>query len=252
MKILPLASGSTGNALLVQENDTSILIDAGIGPRILKQRLASSGVALNDIRACLLTHEHSDHTQALARVTFPKSIKMVANAETWLAVEQQLDTSVYDFYELPVGNLINLGDLSVQSLPISHDGVNPVAYLVHAKSGKSFLYATDFGIMPKWFPHALKLADYVFIEANHDRQMLITGPYPSHLKRRVASPYGHLSNDQTAQILSKYLTPKTKKIYLGHLSQTNNTPQLALRTVSTALLNQGFDLNRLEIEAAAP
>lgn len=253
MEIYPLASGSTGNALLVRENDTSILIDAGVGPRTLNKRLACEGTSLKDIRACLLTHEHTDHIVALSRVTFPKNIKMITNKETWAAVNRQINYgSQFEFHELPVGNLINLGDLSVQSLPVSHDGVNPVAYIIHGSKGESFLYATDFGIMPQWLPHALKIADYVFIESNHDSQMLLEGPYPAYLKQRVAGPLGHMSNRQTAEVLASHLSVKTKKIFLGHLSQTNNTPQLALKTTGQALAARGFDLQTLEIVTAAP
>ncbi len=253
MQVYPLASGSTGNACLVRENHTAILIDAGIGPRLLNQRMKPFGTCLKELQACFFTHEHSDHIKALSTVTFPKDVTMVSNRQTWSAINRQIPKAQdYVYRPLDIGDMMTIGDLAVQSLPVSHDGVAPVGYLIHSRSGECLLYATDMGIPAPWLPQALTMADYVVLESNHDVQMLQHGPYPWYLKQRVASQVGHLSNLQTGTLLAEYLTTKTKELYLAHLSQTNNTPQLALETVRQCLATSGHDVQQLRIHAAAP
>jgi phosphoribosyl 1,2-cyclic phosphodiesterase len=253
MEIFPLASGSTGNACLVRENHTAILIDAGIGPRLLNQRMRPHGVCLADLQACFFTHEHSDHVRALSTVTFPKTLTMISNRETWSAIHRQIPLAgAYPFQNLDIGEMMTIGDLAIQSLPVSHDGVSPVGYLIHSKQGECLLYATDMGVPAPWLPQAIAMADYVVLESNHDVQMLQHGPYPWYLKQRVASNQGHLSNVQAGSLLAEYLTPKTKQLYLAHLSKTNNTPTIALETVCNCLSKNGIDMNRLQIMAAAP
>lgn len=253
MEIFPLASGSTGNACLVRENHSVILIDAGIGPRLLSQRMRNYGVGLADLQACFFTHEHSDHIRALSTVTFPKTLNMYSNHETWSAIQKQIPLAeAYPFQNIDVGDMVTVGDLAIQSLPVSHDGVSPVGYMIHSRQGECLLYATDMGIPAPWLPQAITMADYVVLESNHDLQMLQYGPYPWYLKQRVASNLGHLSNVQTGSLLAEYLTPRTKQLVLAHLSTTNNTPQIALETVCTCLTKNGIDMNRLQIFTAAP
>lgn len=253
MIFYPLASGSTGNACLIVENDTAILIDAGIGPRIMAKRMLPFGIGLADLSACFLTHEHSDHVHALSTVTFPKTLPLVSNIATWEAVCQQIpQAEEHPFRQLATQAVISIGDLTLQSLPTSHDGVESVGYLVYGKNGESLLFVTDLGVPSSWLPEALKIADHVVLEANHDIEMLKTGPYPWFLKQRVAGELGHLSNLQTGMILSENLTSRTQSLVLAHLSRTNNRPELAVRTVREMLATSNTNLEHLRIMAALP
>ncbi len=253
MIFYPLASGSTGNACLIVENTTAILIDAGIGPRIMAKRMQPFGIGLADLSACFLTHEHSDHIHALSTVTFPKTLPLVSNTATWQAVCRQIPLAEqHPFRQLATQDLISIGDLTLQSLPTSHDGVESVGYLVYGKNGDCLLFVTDLGVPSAWLPQAIKMADHVVLEANHDLEMLKSGPYPWYLKQRVAGKQGHLSNLQTAEILAENLTSRTQDLVLAHLSRTNNRPELAVRTVREMLIRSDANLQQLRIVAAAP
>ena len=230
-----LASGSDGNSTLVVSGSTAILIDAGLGPRVLRKALRSLGYDYSDLAACLLTHEHSDHIAGLERGSYP-SLPLVANRLTHLSAEEIYPTlRRYQWIDLPLGAACQIGEITAESFATSHDAACSVGYRLTA-GDRVLIYATDLGLSSSVLDDSLGEADYLVIEANHDETMLRTGPYPDYLKKRVASKRGHLSNRQTATLLAHHLTPKTRWCALAHLSRINNTPCIALQTVASALI----------------
>ena len=237
MQVHVLASGSDGNSTVVTEGNTAILIDAGLGPRQLKTRLAPLGIALADVEACFLTHEHTDHISGMRRHSYPK-VQLIGNLPTLTEVcEVPFIGTRYPCCEQRIGATITVGSLSVTSFSVSHDSAASVGYIVRSPSAQ-LVYATDLGVASSELHAALTEADYVVLEANHDMDMLRTGPYPYNLKRRVAGRKGHLANDQTAALLVSCLSERTKWLALAHLSRTNNTPKIALQTIEQSLIGR--------------
>jgi phosphoribosyl 1,2-cyclic phosphodiesterase len=235
MKVHILGSGSDGNATLVIDGDTVLLFDIGVGPRVLKQLLGRVDIKKEDISACFITHEHSDHISGLKNCSFP-DLPVYASAATAYAAQSLYPViTKYSWRAQKIGTSVQVGSFSVQSFSTSHDSAASVAYMVESESGKRLLYCTDLGIGSPELQQAISVADYIILESNHCPDMLQTGPYPRFLKKRVHSKRGHLSNQQTAEILKNSLSKRTSWITLAHLSRTNNLPKLALETTSLAL-----------------
>lgn len=237
MQIHLLASGSDGNSALVVSGNTAIMIDAGLGPRQLAQRLRKLDMDVSDIRACFLTHEHSDHIGGMRRKSFPH-IPLFANAETAQAAQWELPEAQAQEWQIqPLGCVCQVEGLAIESISVSHDAASSVAYRI-SDGQQTLLYATDLGVPSEPLKAAIAEADYVVIESNHDELLLQTGPYPYYLKRRVAGKQGHLSNNQAASLLVASLSARTQWLALAHLSRTNNRPHVALKTVSDALVTR--------------
>jgi len=249
MRVHLLGSGSDGNSTLIISGDTAILIDAGLGSRQLKQRLNSVGLSLRDITACLITHEHIDHVRGLQTKNFPDVPIFTAPPTCQAIAWQYRDTQRFTWVAQPVGVACQIGDFTIENFATSHDAISSVGYIIHAEHS-TLLYATDLGVSDDDLSQAITLADYVIVESNHDVEMLRSGPYPWHLKQRVASSKGHLSNYQTANLLASSLNGRTRWVALAHLSRTNNLPPLALQTVSESLTNLQDLHPRLSLHAA--
>lgn len=230
-----LASGSSGNALLVRTDQTALLLDAGIGPRTLERSLAAEGVALADLTAIAITHEHTDHVRALPRL-LQRETATFATAGTARSLDLPSRNNT-----IAIGDTVEIHHLSVRSIPTSHDAAEPCAYIIEHAEAK-LVYLTDLGVPDPTHAAALRGASLVVVEANHDAAMLQQGPYPPHLKRRVASALGHLSNDATAALMTEAFAglPSLPTIWLAHLSETNNRPEIAVQTVSRALRERGL------------
>lgn len=234
-----LGSGSSGNALLVDADGTALLVDCGIGARALTAGLRAADRPLSTIDAVLLTHEHADHVRALPQVARAK-LPIVATGGTALAAELARDRREV----APCGRPIAIGALTVTPLAVSHDAAEPCAFHIESPSG-SLLVATDLGRPAEGWQDRLAACDLIVIEANHDEAMLRSGPYPAHLKRRVLSERGHLSNAACGAFLAAALhatTHRSPTIWLAHLSATNNRPTLAQATVGRLLAERHLAL----------
>lgn len=232
VEVHSLASGSSGNAILVRDDSAAVLIDAGIGIRRLTAALHSVNTDPADLSAILISHEHADHTTGAVRTANKYRVPLVANARTLDAVQGagSVPTRVMD-----AGEELIFGDLSVRSFAISHDAACPVGYTVHG-NGATVTSATDTGVLSPEIRAEAACADLLIIESNHDEEMLVRGPYPSYLKRRIASERGHLSNDTAAGLIIDLAEAgKCVSVWLAHLSQVNNTPAIALATVQHML-----------------
>jgi len=284
MRAVSLGSGSSGNALLIEagpQRRTKLLIDAGLSGKLLYQRLFTLGVDPKQLQGILVTHEHSDHVLGISTLTKRYDIPVFANGQTCKAIEDSLLSGIWrtdsgtlvstkqDQGEesrelackvesplrrqpLSIGTSRMIGDIEVIAFPISHDAVAPCGYLLSA-GGCRICLVTDSGEVTTEMLTMMRQADLLILEANHDRERLIRGPYPQALKQRILSSTGHLSNDQTADAVLRTWRPDSVRwLWLAHLSRTNNTPALALRSVRTRLGDAGVNLAHIHISALPP
>lgn len=225
-----LCSGSSGNALLVRANGATLLFDAGLGPRLLRSAiLERSGRTLPD--ALFLTHEHADHVRSLPMLR-KHDVPIHATAGT--AAGAGLGTK--EFRRLVDDSVVEIAGGTVRAIGVSHDANEPCGFAIEI-AGTRIVLLTDLGVAPASLVAWLAAADVIVLEANHDVGMLTLGPYPAHLKRRVLSDRGHLSNEDCASALRRALANerRPRDIWLAHLSTTNNRPDVAVATVDAAL-----------------
>lgn len=227
MNVTVLASGSAGNATLFSSDDASVLVDAGIGPRVLARMLGD--LALPSPDAIVITHAHGDHVGQCERIAQKYGIPIYRSEATARAVPLGAHTLARRYGSR---DPFAVGPFTLSPLPLPHDAAQ-VALVVEA-AGQRAAIVTDLGEVTASLPDHLAACDVVLLEANHDADLLRDGPYAAFLKQRIASSRGHLSNDQTAALL-RTLSPATHTVVLMHLSRTNNTPALALAAARDAL-----------------
>lgn len=227
MRLWTLGSGSKGNALLLECGETRILVDAGFSARRIGERLAAVGVDPHSIGALLLTHEHSDHVSALEGVVKRWRWPVYLTRGTALGAADALGGATTQ--EVTAGGTFSIGSLSITAVRTSHDAAEPVAYVATSeRSGMRMAIVTDLGVVTNPVREAVRHVDVLVVESNHDEVMLQTGPYPYHLKRRVAGDRGHLSNRAAGELVAECNHRGLQQVVLAHLSETNNTPAMAL------------------------
>ncbi len=237
MRFTSIASGSSGNVSYIGTEDTHILVDAGVTMKAIGQGLSALDLCFSDIQAIFLTHEHIDHIRAIGTITRKYNIPVYGTLETLREV--LLNKSMGEvrrelLFPLLPDRPVQVGDLSVSAFSIDHDAVNPVAYRIESGSRKVAV-ATDMGHADAYVREHLMGLDAMLVEANHDIQMLTSGPYPIALKRRILSDHGHLSNNNAGILIDDILNDGVRHVFLGHLSKENNLPELALRTVQKTI-----------------
>jgi phosphoribosyl 1,2-cyclic phosphodiesterase len=230
VRVHALASGSSGNAFLVQAGDTNLLLDAGLSQRMLSSHLARFGVGAAGLDAILLTHEHVDHAASAGAMSRRATAPVVANAAT-LYVASQRSEQAFSTSELATGSERGFGCIGVRSFPVPHDAVEPVGYVLEI-GVQRIVYCTDVGSVTPAVQDAIRGATLAIIEANHDLAWLLRGPYTREMKQRVASATGHLSNAACADLLANRLIEGGPlAVWLAHLSRVNNSPALARRSI---------------------
>lgn len=244
MKFMSLGSGSSGNCYLLQSGDTSILLDAGISTRTLKKHLKDNGISLEeDIDAVFITHDHADHIKAVGSLAtdYGKTIHATQLVHEGIAINRCLKIKVPALRMLVFekGTTLEVGNLRVTSFDVPHDSRDCVGYVVEA-DGVRFCLITDVGHITDTIREQVGLANYLVLEANHDINMLMMGKYSPFLKERISSDKGHLNNEQAAMLLAEYATPQLRHVWLCHLSEENNHPELARKTVETILRQHGI------------
>lgn len=240
MRMVSIASGSSGNCIYIGSDDTHILVDAGISNKRIQQGLNGIGLGGNDVNGIFITHEHSDHIKGLGVLSRKFHIPVYGTRETLdeIAASKSLGEFDRDLLTPILPDMdFSLGDLKVRPFKIDHDAANPVAYRVKC-GAKSVAVATDMGHFDQYIIDNLQGLDALLLESNHDVRMLESGPYPYYLKRRILGDYGHLSNENAGRLLNYVLHDKLKKIFLGHLSKENNYEDLAYETVRLEI-NEG-------------
>lgn len=243
MKVIVLSSGSKGNCTLIQTNNTKILIDLGVTKSYLEKELKEVGVQPSDISAILITHTHVDHIQGIKAFIKKYNTKLYVNKVILQLLKEYVDDFEYVLYEK---DEFSISDINIKVIKTSHDAKGSVGFVLESK-GKSFVYITDTGYINNKYWNDLSNHDLYFLESNHDVEMLMNGKYPYHLKRRILGDKGHLSNDDAAYYLSEFIGKKTKTVILGHLSDDNNTYDLAYNTVSTVLKSKNKKVNKIII-----
>ncbi|MCX6641286.1 MAG: MBL fold metallo-hydrolase [bacterium] len=229
MKYCILASGSEGNSTLVEDDQGhAILIDAGLSMRRISECLQAQGRDLTRIKAILITHEHADHLRGVAVLARRLDVPIYASRGTLTLIRRYLP----DATQLNSLNGVRIvfGRLEVEAFPVSHDAPETVGFVIW-EDGRKLAIATDLGHVDPSILERLNACDAIVLEANHDLEMLRTGPYPFDLKQRIESRIGHLSNDQAAEALVKIASPRLRRVVLAHLSQQNNRPDLAFDRV---------------------
>jgi phosphoribosyl 1,2-cyclic phosphodiesterase len=229
MRVTVLASGSKGNATLFQAGNTAILVDSGIGPKVISQRMLDVLGSTVDVQAIVATHAHSDHVRNLTPCAkhFGAVVYVTVMTRRAIKLSDALHVRLYR----PTASF-TIGDLQIHPCPVPHDA--PQVGLVVQHKQKYVGLVTDLGETTEQLKELVKPCQTLLIESNHDHEMLTNGPYPAYLKKRILSDKGHLSNQQCADFLSE-LSPATKKVVLMHLSQTNNTPHLAMTSAKAVL-----------------
>lgn len=254
MRFESFASGSSGNCIYVGSDTTHLLMDVGISRKRTVEALHRLDLSLDDIDGIFLTHEHSDHIMGLPMIAKKSSMPIYATRGTIQAILDNPKYSQIDpgrFVTVCADEKVNVKDLCINPMAISHDAAEPVGYRVNS-GGKKVCICTDLGCYTDYTIGCLKDSDVVLLEANHDINMLEVGPYPYSLKQRILGKRGHLSNASSGQLLSRILNDHMKGIFLGHLSRENNFPELAFETVKLELLSSecGYRPEELQIRVA--
>ena len=241
MRIVTFASGSTGNCGLISDGEANILIDAGISMRRTVSALKELGLSPQDLCGVLITHEHSDHISGLSMILKHHNISVYAPqelCEVLAAMKPELKSRLI---AIPVNEAFGLGGIEVKAFRTPHDSKFSVGYRFEGSSVAAF--ATDTGSITDELVCGIEGARLALIEANHDLEMLLSGPYPYILKRRILSENGHLSNEDCAKLALHLAKSGAWDIIVGHLSRENNTPQLAFNTVSAGLTGENVGLH---------
>lgn len=242
MKISVLASGSKGNTSYIETENTKLLVDVGMTCLYIEKKLEKLNVNPKDIDAIILTHTHVDHVNGL------KVFEKKYNTKVYLTEKMLKDIKeIFDLknYEI-IDNDFNIKDIDIEIIKTSHDASDSNGYIFNSNN-KSISYITDTGYINRKYKEKLSNKTIYVMESNHDIKMLQDGKYPYHLKQRILSDRGHLSNEMSSNYLTDYIGDNTKKIILIHLSLENNDPDIALTTLKEKLQEKNIDFNDIII-----
>lgn len=260
LKFLSLGSGSSGNCYYLSTGTDGLFIDAGVGVRTLKKHLADFGIRIqDDVKQILVTHDHADHIKAVGVLSTEYSLPVYAINEVHKGIERnycvhkKVPAAMAKVIEKDIR--IKIGEFYVTLFDVPHDSAGNVGYRIEA-GGVVFCLMTDVGHITSGMQKYIGEANYLVLEANYDEAMLRDGNYPQHLKQRIASQTGHLSNRECGEALANYATPELKHVWLCHLSEENNHPVLAMKTVEDVLGSYGIivgkDLNVEVLKRRSP
>ncbi len=240
MQFSVLASGSTGNAIYVGTERTSLLVDVGLTGKQAEALLQEVGVKPNELQAILVTHEHSDHIKGVGVMARRYGIPVYTTEKTWGELDRLIGVvPESQRHLLEVGQTMEFGDITVQSFGTSHDAVEPMGFCMHHEN-KKMTIATDTGYVSDKMKEIIKGSDAYIFESNHDVDMLRMSAYPWSIKQRILSDFGHLSNEMAAEALLDILGGEAERVYLAHLSKENNMMDLAKLTVKNILEESGL------------
>ncbi len=234
MDFFTIASGSSGNCICLGDDNTHVMIDAGISGKRIEAGMNTYDYTTGDMAGLLVTHEHLDHVSGLGVIARRYHIPIYGTAPTLDAIRLMTSLGRLEddlFHPIEADKDFTLGSLVIHPFHISHDAADPVAYRV-SSGNSSVAVCTDLGYYDDYIIDNLTGLDALLLEANHDIQMLQVGPYPYQLKQRILSDRGHLSNEASGKLLCNILHDDIKHVFLGHLSHENNYPDLAYETVN--------------------
>lgn len=243
LKFICLGSGSSGNSYFLFSENYGILIDAGIGIRTLKKHFHTYGLSLKQIKAVLITHDHADHIKAVGSLANEYGLPVYATELVHDGIKRNYCANpklkAENIHFLEKGQTLKLDRFEITPFDVPHDSTDNVGYSVQYGE-VNFCLITDAGHVTEQFGCCIARANYLVLEANHDEDMLMMGPYPAYLKGRISGDYGHLSNKAAAQLLAEHITDRLRHVWLCHISEENNHPELARKTVDTCLRSVGI------------
>ncbi len=237
LTLCALASGSKGNAVYISDGESAILVDAGLSGVEIERRLKARKLSPRAVKAILVSHEHGDHIQGVGVLSRRFALPVYMNRKTRQAAGSRLG-KISAVREYACGTGFTVGRLRVHPFAISHDAEDPAGFIV-SRNGLKIGIATDLGVATALVKQHLKGCRALVLEANHDPEMLINGPYSWPLKQRVKSRTGHLSNEESRVLLNEIQHDRLSHVILAHLSETNNTPEKALSAVSLGVTHPG-------------
>lgn len=240
MNYISLSSGSCGNCHYIEDAHTKIIVDAGISGKKIIDHLAIHERDLNGLDAIMVTHEHLDHIKAVGVLSRKYDAPVYATEKTW----EQMAPTIGKIKEHHIrlvekGTPLSIKSIEVDSFSVSHDAADPVGY-TFAQDNQKIAIVTDTGCITEEVFRKIQGADIAVIESNYDDEMLSYCGYPIHLKQRIRSSTGHLSNEDAGALSSRLVRSGTKKLLLAHLSKDSNMPQLAFQTVGVRLTAEGI------------
>ena len=242
IKFCSLSSGSSGNCQYIETDNTKILIDGGFSGKRIEGLLYSIGVDPCDLDGILITHEHIDHIKGVGVLSRRYDLPIFANANTWIGMEKTIGKIKEDNIKVFTSERdLDIRDITVHPIKIFHDAREPVGYIIYHKKNQISV-VTDTGFVNDTMKEKMKGSNLYLMESNHDVEMLKLGNYPWSLKQRVLSNRGHLSNVDAGMVLGDIVSASGEIILLGHLSQENNNPDLAHKTVKESMMNLGIDV----------
>jgi len=253
VKVCLLTSGSIGNAVVIESDNDSLLIDCGISYKKFEELISLTDLDPSKIKNMLVTHEHADHIKGVGVVSRKLGLQVWATKGTTDAIYEK---GILKDTDIPVANVekyqtLEISGFQVTPFSLSHDAVDPVGYIIEVNEKKAVLL-TDTGYVSRKVMEFVKGADLYIMELNHNVEMLHMSDRPWPLKQRILSDYGHLSNEDGAYVFSKLMTEKTRHVFLSHISQEANLPDLALMTMKGVLKERRVDTTRLSIHMTYP
>lgn len=228
MHIIVLASGSKGNAIYIETTNAKVLFDVGISLKQIKSRLSKHNIHFNDLDAVFISHEHSDHTKHIVSILEKTNASLFINQVSFDYLGEAIKTKIINkkIYFINKDRKYSINDIVVVPIELSHDSKNIFGFLIKAEN-ENIGIITDTGIVPEKYFALLRKMNILFFESNHDIDMLLNSNRPWHLKQRILSPKGHLSNEECANLLSQIISNETKCVVLSHLSEECNDPSIA-------------------------
>ncbi|GFN37151.1 MBL fold metallo-hydrolase [Tepidimicrobium xylanilyticum] len=244
LKFCSLSSGSNGNCLYIETDRMRILIDGGLSGKRIEKLLSHIGICPTSINSILVTHEHIDHVRGVGVLSRKHDIPIYANEKTWISMKNIIgEIKEKNIKLIETNKYFQLGDIDILPFSTFHDAADPLGFCINYKKIKTSI-TTDTGWVNDNMKEIIKGSSLYFIEANHDVKMLKEGRYPWHLKKRILSTRGHLSNIDSGRVLSEVLTGDGEIVILAHLSEENNKPSIAYETVKESIEEHGIKVNR--------
>jgi phosphoribosyl 1,2-cyclic phosphodiesterase len=244
MKLSVLASGSSGNAIYIENNESKFLVDVGLTGKKTEELLKIIGRSPKDLTGIFISHEHRDHVSGAGILARKYKIPVYANAKTWEGMNKivgEIPTELK--FEFPTGTIQTFGGLDIESFGVSHDSREAMFFVFH-QEGKKISLITDTGYVSDRMKGVISNSDTFVFECNHDVNMLRMGGYPWNLQQRILSDRGHVSNSDAAYAMSEAIGENTKRIYMAHLSRENNYKELARMTVEQILKQQNCSVGQ--------
>ena len=243
LKFVSFGSGSSGNCYFLFTETDGLIIDIGVGIRALKKHFRDYGLSLSSIHHVLITHDHADHIKSVGSISHECRLPIYATQNVHAGIDRNYCVTrklTSDMKRMVVpGQPLQLGSFLVTPFSVPHDATENVGYQIQA-GGVTFCIITDAGSVTSEMADYIRQADYLVIEANHDVEMLQQGPYPQYLKERIQSDMGHLSNTDCARAIAENMSERLRHVWLCHLSEENNHPELARKTVESVLRSYGI------------